>query len=167
MGVVFTSEAAKRIAAAVRRVEAMPQERTGERTPPGPIENDIWGWITGLDASGLRYSFVRVIPDAGADEPDLILTNGMRYRLYSDDPLHIHVAREVNGTRGIASGTIVRMSFAGYDADGEAAFVFQYQPPQPPSDHGLHDHRDNITGRGFSFSVYHPGTALPQQPWAR
>ncbi len=31
---------------------------------------------------------------------------------------------------------------------------------------GIHDHRDNVTGNGFAFSVYHPGTILPQQPWA-
>lgn len=30
---------------------------------------------------------------------------------------------------------------------------------------GLHDHRDNNNG-GFAFAVFHPGTALPQQPWA-
>ena len=30
---------------------------------------------------------------------------------------------------------------------------------------GCHDHRDNFNG-GFAFAVYHPGTALPQQPWA-
>jgi hypothetical protein len=28
-----------------------------------------------------------------------------------------------------------------------------------------HDHRGNITGGGFAFAVYHPGTGLPQQPW--
>lgn len=31
---------------------------------------------------------------------------------------------------------------------------------------GIHDHRDNVTGCGYAFAVYHPGTALPQQPWA-
>jgi len=30
---------------------------------------------------------------------------------------------------------------------------------------GIHDHRDVLNG-GFAFAVYHPGTALPQQPWA-
>jgi hypothetical protein len=30
----------------------------------------------------------------------------------------------------------------------------------------IHDHRDNITGGGFAFATYHPGTGLPQQPWA-
>jgi hypothetical protein len=28
----------------------------------------------------------------------------------------------------------------------------------------LHDHRDNYNG-GFAFSVYHPGTGVPQLPW--
>lgn len=31
---------------------------------------------------------------------------------------------------------------------------------------GVHDHRDNLNG-GYCFSVYHPGTSLPQQPWAQ
>jgi len=31
----------------------------------------------------------------------------------------------------------------------------------------MHDHRDNSAGGGgFAFAVYHPGTAMPQQPWA-
>ena len=33
-----------------------------------------------------------------------------------------------------------------------------------PGAMGLHDHRDNAHG-GFAFAVYHPGTAVPQQPW--
>lgn len=32
---------------------------------------------------------------------------------------------------------------------------------------GPHDHRSNDPGYGgFAFSCYHPGTAIPQQPWA-
>jgi hypothetical protein len=27
------------------------------------------------------------------------------------------------------------------------------------------DHRDNVTGGGFAFATYHPGTSLPQQNW--
>lgn len=30
---------------------------------------------------------------------------------------------------------------------------------------GVHDHRDNFNG-GFAFACYHPGTSLPQMPWA-
>jgi hypothetical protein len=30
---------------------------------------------------------------------------------------------------------------------------------------GPHDHRDNFNG-GFAFACFHPGTSLPQQPWA-
>lgn len=30
---------------------------------------------------------------------------------------------------------------------------------------GLHDHRDNFNS-GFAFAIYHPGTSLPQMPWA-
>lgn len=31
---------------------------------------------------------------------------------------------------------------------------------------GPHDHRDNFNG-GFAFAIYHPGTGIPQQPWAQ
>lgn len=166
MPVTFTSEAAKRIAKVVRRVEAMPQERGGGRNPTGPAESEIWGWITGCDLSGLRYSFVRVIPDPSTDSPDLILDNAMRYRLFSEDPAHIHVAQEVNGSRNVPAGTIVRLSFVGYNAEGTPAFIFQYQPSQvPANDLPIHDHRDNFNG-GYAFAVYHPGTGLPQQKWA-
>ena len=30
----------------------------------------------------------------------------------------------------------------------------------------IHDHRDAVTGSGFAFAVFHPGTALPQMLWA-
>jgi hypothetical protein len=30
---------------------------------------------------------------------------------------------------------------------------------------GVHDHSNNFNG-GFAFAVFHPGTSLPQQPWA-
>jgi hypothetical protein len=31
---------------------------------------------------------------------------------------------------------------------------------------GLHDHRDNVTGCGYTFAVWHPGTNLPQQHYS-
>ena len=44
-------------------------------------------------------------------------------------------------------------------------YSFAHETPRPYGNMPIHDHRDNFNG-GFSFSVYHPGTALPQQPWA-
>lgn len=168
MGVVFTSSAAKRIAAVVRRVESQPQDRSGEHNPAAPSEADCWAWLTGVDVSGQRYSFVRVYPDASSDSPDLILDNGMKFRLFDTDPAHVWQAREVNDTRGIAVSTIVRMTFAGYDGQKppEPTFVFQYiAAPSQPDFVPIHDHRDNFSC-GFAFAVYHPGTGLPQQRWS-
>ena len=31
---------------------------------------------------------------------------------------------------------------------------------------GPHDHRDAVTGGGYAFAVYHPGSAVPSMPWA-
>lgn len=53
----------------------------------------------------------------------------------------------------------------GYDQAGEPLYVFAYNAPLPPAGHGIHDHRDTITGQGFAFAVHHPGTDLAQQPW--
>jgi hypothetical protein len=44
-------------------------------------------------------------------------------------------------------------------------YVFQYRGADPDPVVPIHDHRDNVTGGGFAFAVWHPGTALPQQPW--
>jgi hypothetical protein len=55
--------------------------------------------------------------------------------------------------------------FIRYPADKSPLYVFAYnmQPADPIFP--IHDHRDNVTGAGFAFSVYHLGTSLPQQPW--
>jgi hypothetical protein len=70
---------------------------------------------------------------------------------------------EVNGTRGIEPGTIVWLTFSGYNSTNDPLYLFQHTPVQqnalPP-----HDHRDIYNG-GFAFSVYHPGTGLPQMSW--
>ena len=57
------------------------------------------------------------------------------------------------------------MTFIGYDPEASPAFTFFY--PEFDQDRGvpLHDHRDNFNG-GFAFAVFHPGTSLPQMPWA-
>jgi hypothetical protein len=45
-------------------------------------------------------------------------------------------------------------------------YTFNLPLPAQQSYVPLHDHRDNVTGGGFAFAVYHPGTSLPQQPWS-
>lgn len=59
----------------------------------------------------------------------------------------------------------MRLTFVGYDAEGEPAYMFDRPQADPWQGLPPHDHRDNYNG-GFAFAVMHPGTALPQQPWA-
>jgi hypothetical protein len=58
------------------------------------------------------------------------------------------------------------MSLASYDAAGSPVLVFFY-PPHERDEDGLrpHDHRSNLDG-GFAFSVFHPGSSVPQVPHA-
>jgi hypothetical protein len=97
-------------------------------------------------------------------------------------------AREANNVRGIEIGTVVQMTFFNYTPapsgmtrpnvngtfiDGIGAdptapvpqYVFNYPLPPLPTSLPIHDHRDNFNG-GFAFSVYHPGTSLPQNSFA-
>jgi hypothetical protein len=166
MPAVFTSEAARRIAAATLKVEHL-SERRGRPIPPGQVESDFWAWITGCDLSGRRYSFARVYPDASTDDPDLILEEtGLKWRLFDTDDAGtgLFVAFEINGNRG-AVDRIVRLSFGGIGPDGDPSYVFQYSPSAEEPTLPVHDHRDNLHG-GFAFSCWHPGTSLPQMPWA-
>ncbi|MGC4033238.1 MAG: hypothetical protein QM754_16200 [Tepidisphaeraceae bacterium] len=57
------------------------------------------------------------------------------------------------------------MKMTDYVADGKPLFTFQYETLDDRGPLPVHDHRDNFNG-GFAFAVFHPGTALPQQPWA-
>jgi hypothetical protein len=170
MAVTFTKAASERIARAVRKVEGQGLDRGSTPLPAGPGEQPMWGYITGIDfgQDGLRprYSFIRVNPCA-LDEADLKVDGRIGYRIV-DDLHHRHAAIEVNGKQTPA-GTVVQLAFTGYqEIDGErrAAFGFAYAPTLLQRVLPAHDHRDNVTGGGFAFAVYHPGTGLPQQPWA-
>jgi hypothetical protein len=57
------------------------------------------------------------------------------------------------------------MRFAGYDPNGNPVFTFFYPALDPWQGLPPHDHRDNFNG-GFSFSYFHPGTAIPQAPFS-
>lgn len=74
-------------------------------------------------------------------------------------------AREANGNRGIPLYSVVRVEFIGYDAEGLPSFLFNYGDARLEQSLRPHDHRDNYNG-GYAFAVFHPGTGLPQQPWA-
>lgn len=164
-GIVFSAGAAEKIKRATERVLNSPPDRTGERTRSIATEATFWGLITGISADGNRYTFVRVYPTADNDsEKDFALRNGASYRLAGVEP-EAGLARESSGMKGVPSMSVVRMDFCGYDADDRPNYLFQYVGPDDNYHLRPHDHRDNFAG-GFCFSVYHPGTGLPQQPWA-
>src|SRR5256885_13005443 len=126
MGVTFTSAAAKRIAAVVRKVEGQPQDRRSDRTPSGPDEQSFFAWLSGCDLSGLRYSWARVAPDMSSDTPDIILDNAMKWRLVGEPPVTgFHTAYEANSQRGLTD-RIVRLTFAGFNADDDPMYVFTH-----------------------------------------
>jgi hypothetical protein len=159
--VTFTSAATKRIISAVRKVEATKRDRTGERTLPGPDEQSFFAFLSGCSVNGQRYNFVRVFPDLSTDSPDITIDNNMKWRITEPTFTGLEQAYEANGQRGL-NNIVVRLNFAGYNADGDPTYVFIHN--LEPVDNGLpiHDHRDNYNG-GFAFAVYHPGTGLPQQ----
>jgi hypothetical protein len=166
-GVTFSPSAAAKIQRATHRVLNTPPSRTGDRTQSVGTESMFWGLILGSDPSGLYYTFLRVIPSCVADSStDFRLTNGTAYRIYDAEDMRAGgIAREANGNKTVPTYTVALLCFIGFDADDQPAFLFQhgFDPSQvilPP-----HDHRDNYNG-GFAFACWHPGTSLPQQPWA-
>lgn len=164
--VTFTVRGAQRIERAVRKVERPGQILTGDRRPTAPSETTFWALLTGNDITGMRYSFVRVIPVATKDESDFVIGRDfpLYYEIASLEPEE-GFAREANGTRGIPLYSVVQVTYIGPDADDLPAFLFNYQVMDSNLPITPHDHRDNFNG-GFAFACYHPGTGLPQQPWA-
>lgn len=168
MGVTFSKDAAKRIANAVKIVEGQRPSRGGKGYIPEPAENDFLAYITGSGFSPtgqVLYSFVRVRPVM--DDPDIKINDKAAYSLI--DPVFgfIHCAFEAND-QPTPSNVVVRVHFAGMRMFGEeerGMYIFSYTPTVIETFLPNHDHRDNFNG-GFAFSVWHPGTALPQRPWA-
>ena len=162
MGVTFTEEAAKRIAQATRRVERMPRDMAGDRTRDFQTNTGFWAMILGLDISGLKYSFNRVIPDPKSTLPAAFVLNEELRFSFDGEPMW-EAGREANGLRGVTLGTVVWMTFVGYGVNDEPVFLFSHPRPVegglPP-----HDHRDNFNG-GFAFATYHPGTGVPTMPF--
>lgn len=178
MGVTIKPTSVPRLRAAVQWVEQQRRTRGAASTPAGPIEESFWAFITGMTFEQVvspsaspsvplnLYSFVRVQPCTEA-EADILVGGTTGYRLTDPVVGHIHAAVEVNGN-GTPVNTIVRMTFTGYrkiDDVTKAMYAFAYTPTVVQSFLPIHDHRDNANG-GMSFSCYHPGTALPQQPWS-
>jgi hypothetical protein len=172
-GVILTESAAAKVKKISDAFDQRRKNLRGRPSPSGPIENEIWGLLTGCDLSGKRYSFVRVTPDASGDDTDVIINGGnIGFNIVVNDanPGQLFTAYEVNGAIG-ATMQIVRLTFAGYRKDPTTGdklpvFVFQYEQMNPNLPLPIHDHRDNLPGSGgFAFAVYAPGTALPQSAW--
>jgi hypothetical protein len=163
MSVTFTASGAEKIRRAVRKVLGTPDDRTGDRTPVSVTERSFWAMLLTADVTGLRWTFLRVVPTTSTDEADFVLAREIAYRIADVDRTEGY-ARESNGTRDIPTFTVVRVEFVGYDADSLPSYLFQWVGPRDAGYLPPHDHRDNFNG-GFAFASYHPGTALPQQPW--
>lgn len=165
----FDLATAKRVLEATRRVERMPVDKRLDRIHRQPPENSFWVYLTSAGGlNGLHWSWIRVQPAANlptADDP-LTVQDVPLFEMASPVVVGFQNAREVNNSRAIEPGTVVKLEWIGYDRAGEPAFLFTHQPQQPDQVVPPHDHRDNQPQNGgFAFAVYAPGTALPQQAW--
>jgi hypothetical protein len=163
MVVGFNREGAKRIVDAVKRVEQMPQDRTGGLRPVlEPGEESFWAMLTDqLDSNDQlikgRYGWMRVQP---VQQPD----GTVAFRPFEPRVFGTY-AFEVNQHGPVPPGSIVKLTLTAYTPEDEPVYSFNYETPdRASSPMPIHDHRDNYNG-GFAFAVFHPGTALPQQPW--
>src|SRR4051812_33955752 len=118
--VTFTPEAAKRIAAVVRKVERTPQDLTGERAGSYDGEQTFKAMILGADLSGL-YTFNRVSPDPDRIRPAAFYVDGNPIRWGFEGETFVDAAREASGNRDVEPGTVVDMTLMGYDTAGKPA----------------------------------------------
>lgn len=162
-GVTFTADGARRIRDAVRKVEATPQNRIGDRSQSWEGATEFWAILRGMDLDG-RWSFMRVRPDPKALLPHFTLS-GDPWPWVIEGEMFWDAATEANGNKAAPLNLLVKVSFVGYDRDGNPRFVFYYPPPEPSILIPPHQHTSNFDG-GFAFAIFHPGTSLPQQPWA-
>jgi hypothetical protein len=164
MAVALSTEAFKRIAAATKRVEKMPMNLTGDRSGSHASPAGFWAMILGCDVGGLRWTFNKVTFDPKSVMPEAFTLNSTHRFAFDGDGFY-EAGIEANGNRDIGFGTIVWMTFAGYDTNDNPVFLFSHQTPDLNQPLRPHDHRDNNNG-GFAFATFHPGTSLPSMPWA-
>jgi hypothetical protein len=154
----------------VKRVEQFPKDLTGKANPAGAIGTTFMAMLTGADISGTFFDWVKVQPAANRPSAPDAMVIGATFPLWTVTSPAVGsfgTAREVNGNLGIAPETIVELKFLGYDTNDKPVFVFNYNvTPLPQVLLPVHDHRDNVTGGGFAFAVFHPGTDLPQSPFS-
>lgn len=75
MPYTFTESAAKRIAAAVKRVERTPVDLRGEAAKSYEPGREFFAMLLGQDLSG-RWTFVPVTPDPAQLNPDAFVPQG-------------------------------------------------------------------------------------------
>lgn len=158
----FTLDAAKRIIAATRKVERMGQDLAGGRNPAASPTTEFWAYLTEHSLDGRRHSWIQIVPKI--HDPAFTLDTIPVFDLPANAVTGWENAYEANGRLAVPAGTVVRLHFAGYSRDGSPAYLFTHAETPQEQPMGIHDHRDNWHG-GFAFSVFHPGTALPQQRW--
>jgi hypothetical protein len=192
----FTLASAQRIASVVRAVEAQAvPNNSGGANPARPAQTQFWAMITsGADLKNIFFNWVACVPskDAGTGQDSTTPALSNLWEFQQPYVAGFGNAREANGNKQIPPGTVVMLTLIGYSVpDGTAGsyqgtstvpasstapptrpdgsipmYVFSYCMQQQQQYLPLHDHRDNVTGGGFSFATYHPGTALPQQPFS-
>ena len=121
MSVVLTGSGARKLKQIVAKVDAIKQDRSGQKNGTGAAEDSMWGFITGCDRSGRPYNFVRVMPGTDADDADIRVDGStLRFQIFDGDPARTaYTAYEANEKRGIRTGKVVRMTLAGFrDDDG-------------------------------------------------
>lgn len=158
MVVGFNQSGAKRIVDAVKKVERLPQDRSGGSTPlQHQFEESFWAKITGRSLDGAAMSWMRVQPAPQGDGSIVYLP--MQPAITGEEN-----AYEVNENPDVPGGAIVRLALAAITPEGLPLYSFQYGQRQGGRMVPIHDHRDNFNG-GFAFAVFSPGTALPTRSW--
>lgn len=170
--VSFTFAAAQQIVETVRLVQGRKTSKATPRNANDSREKSFWAFLSSPGGlSGLFWSWVRVQPVQKFNMPTpndpFTIDQNIPLWEFTDPPVAGYQnARESSNNQQVVPGSVVKLEMIGEDKDGEPVYVFQWQlPPQLFPVIPIHDHRDAFNG-GFSFSCFHPGTALPQVPWA-
>ena len=165
----FTKAAAERIIAATKKVERDPKNLVGERNRTAPADISFWAWLsTPAGTSGLFWSWIKVQPVANlpTSTDPFTLDDPPLFELTDPPVAGYQNARPASNNRNVPPESIVMLHFIGYGTDGEPQYVFQWHSWRDESELPIHDHRDNrARSGGYAFSVFHPGTDLPQQDW--
>ncbi len=167
----FTPAAADKIIEATRKVLNPPTSTVTGRNPVMEPNTSFWAYLSSPGGiNGLFWSWVRVVPVPQHQQPTVnnpvTIDDEPLFQMSSPPIAGYQNAREVNGNRQVPPGSIVKTEFIGYAADKSPLYVFQLHVPNLADiPLPIHDHRDNVTGAGYAWAVYHPGTSIPQQPW--